>query len=279
MEDSILAPYVASDGENIAIQDWPLDRGRRPRGMVLLVHGLGEHAGRYGRLARRLNEWGFAVRGYDQYGHGESGGVRGGLPSQDRLLDDLSDIMESTRRRMRDDTPMILFGHGLGALVAARLVSMRPHAVQALVLSSPAFDRGLSTAQKMTLSLLLKLAPNLRVGSGVRPKWLSHDPQVVAEYGKDRYVHDRITARMANFIAEAGTATLARAPHWTVPTLLLYAGRDRVVKPDGSRRFAATAPTELVTAHCFEPLYHEVFNEADSEPVFQTLRQWLDARF
>jgi alpha-beta hydrolase superfamily lysophospholipase len=277
--DSILAPYVASDGENIAVQDWPLERGQTQRGVVLLVHGLGEYAGRYCKLARRLNEWGFAVRGYDQYGHGESGGARGGLPSDDRLLDDLADLMESTRRRMDRGMPLILLGHSMGGVVAARLVSMRSAAAQALILSSPALDPGLSVIQKLQLALMLKLAPNLGVGNGLRPKWISHDPQVVADYQSDRHVHGRITARLANFIIGAGQATLAHAPHWTVPTLLMYAGSDRVVKPEGSRRFAATSPTQVVTAQCFEQMYHEIFNEPDAEPVFEALREWLDARF
>ena len=100
MQDSTLTTFVAADGDNLAIQDWPLDADMRLRGVVLLVHGLGEHAGRYDELARRLNGWGFAVRGYDQYGHGESGGVRGGLPTDNRLVEDLADVLASTRARM-----------------------------------------------------------------------------------------------------------------------------------------------------------------------------------
>ena len=65
---STLSTFVASDGDNVAIQDWPLDQGRALRGVVILVHGLGEHAGRYEHVAHHLNDWGFAVRGYDQYG-------------------------------------------------------------------------------------------------------------------------------------------------------------------------------------------------------------------
>jgi alpha-beta hydrolase superfamily lysophospholipase len=81
MTDSILSTFTASDGDNIALQEWPLPDGVPLRGAVVLVHGLGEHAGRYDHVARRLNSWGFAVRGYDQYGHGESGGPRGGCPT------------------------------------------------------------------------------------------------------------------------------------------------------------------------------------------------------
>ena len=68
--DSTLSTFVALDGDNLAVQDWPLEKGARLRGVVVVVHGLGEHAGRYDALAQRLNDWGFAVRCYDQYGHG-----------------------------------------------------------------------------------------------------------------------------------------------------------------------------------------------------------------
>ena len=95
---STLTTFTAADGENLAVQDWPLMEST-PRGTVLLVHGLGEHVGRYDALARRLNAWGFAVRGYDQYGHGESGGPRGGLTSDLRLLDDLADMVDATQSK------------------------------------------------------------------------------------------------------------------------------------------------------------------------------------
>ena len=102
---------------------------------------------------------------------------------------------------------------------------------------------------------------------------------MVAAYQSDRLVHDRISARLARFIATAGPATVALAPQWKVPTLLMYAGEDKLVQPQGSRDFAAAAPAGVVTTHCFEGLYHEIFNELDAAPVFAALRQWLDQRF
>jgi alpha-beta hydrolase superfamily lysophospholipase len=277
--DSTLSTFVSLDGDNLAVQDWPLEPGVALRGVVLVVHGLGEHAGRYDPLARRLNDWGFAVRGYDQYGHGESGGPRGGLPTDSRLLDDLSDIVDSTRARMHRKTPLILLGHSLGGLVAARFVSLAIRPVEALVLSSPAFDPGLNRVQKLLLAVLPQIAPNLRVGNGLEASLLSHDPAVVAAYRADKLVHDRISGRLARFIAETGPATIARAAHWQVPTLLMYAGADRLVNPAGSRAFAAAAPKGLLTARCFETLYHEIFNELKPAPVFAELKKWLDARF
>lgn len=277
--DSTLSTFVAIDGDNIALQDWPLEPGKPLRAVVILIHGLGEHAGRYEQLAGRLNDWGFAVRGYDQYGHGESGGARGGLPTETRLLDDLVDIVDSTRARMEPETPLILLGHSLGGLVAARFVALALRPVDGLVLSSPALDLGLNFVQKLLLAVLPKIAPNLRLGNGLDPALISHDPSVVGAYRADQQVHDRISARLARFMADAGPATLALAPTWKVPTLLLYAGADKLVNPAGSRAFAAAAPKPMVSARCFEGLYHEIFNELEAGPVFAELEQWLGVWF
>jgi len=276
---AILSPFTASDGENIALRDWPLPYGAAQRGVVVLVHGLGEHAGRYGQLASRLNAWGYAVRGYDQYGHGESSGPRGGLPAPARLIEDLADVLDSTRLRLGAGTPLILLGHSLGALVAASLVARNGAGIDALVLSSPAFAAGLGGWQKLLLATLPRVAPNLAVGNGLDPEFLSHDPEVVTAYRADPLVHDRISGRLAAFIAEEGPQVVRQAGAWSVPTLLLYAGADRLVDPQGSRAFAAAAPAGVVTAHCFEPLFHEIFNERENESVFERLRQWLDERF
>lgn len=277
--ESTLSTFIASDGDNVVVQDWPLAPGAPLRGVVVIVHGLGEHAGRYEHVARRLNAWGFAVRGYDQCGHGESGGARGSLPTDTRLLDDLADIVDSTRARMSKKTPLIVLGHSMGGLVAGRFVSLGMRKVDALVMSSPALDAGMNRFQKSLVSVLPKIAPDLRVGNGVKPKFISHDPEVVAAYRNDPLVHDRISARLARFIADAGPQTLALAPQWKVPTLLMYAGDDRLLNPQGSRDFAAAAPKQVVTAKCFDGLYHEIFNELDAEPVFAELKRWLDARF
>jgi alpha-beta hydrolase superfamily lysophospholipase len=277
--ESTLSTFIASDGDNVVIQDWPLEPGVALRGVVIVVHGLGEHAGRYETVARALNGWGFAVRGYDQCGHGESGGARGSLPTNTRLLDDLADIVDSTRARLRSTTPLILLGHSMGGLVVARFVSLGIRAVDGVILSSPALNPGLGWFQKLLIAVLPKMAPNLCVGNGLNPQFISHDPAVVAAYQADPLVHDRISARLARFIATAGPQTVAMAGQWTVPTLLMYAGADRLLNPQGSRDFAAAASKHVVTAVCFEALYHEIFKELDSAPVFATLKNWLEQKF
>jgi alpha-beta hydrolase superfamily lysophospholipase len=281
--NAALAPPAGqrSQLQGLALCDWPLPAGQGTRATVLLVHGLGEHMGRYAALAHALNSWGYAVRAYDQYGHGASEGPRGGLPSATRLLDDLAQVVDHTRAGMEAGQPLLLLGHSMGGLVAARFVALQRRPLEGLVLSSPALDPGLNSVQKLLVAVLPALLPNLRVGNGLDARLISHDPAVVAAYQSDPLVHDRIAARLARFIADDSAAVRAAASGWVLPTLLLYAGADKLVNPAGSRAFAAAAPPAVLSSQCFEPLYHEIFNEAEPgrSQVLAALRAWLDARF
>jgi alpha-beta hydrolase superfamily lysophospholipase len=109
---------------------------------------------------------------------------------------------------------------------------------------------------------------------------ISHDAAVVDAYRNDPQVHDRVSGRLGRFIAREGAAVLAQAGGWTVPTLLLFGGADRLVNPQGSRAFAAAAPGSVVQAQGFETLYHEIFNEAepDRAAVVAVLQQWIEQK-
>jgi alpha-beta hydrolase superfamily lysophospholipase len=260
---------TTADGLQLHVRDWPC---ANPRGTVLIVHGLGEHIGRYEHVAAQLNGWGWSSLGYDQRGHGAS----------DDLLRDLALVVDALRAERTG--PLVLLGHSMGGLVAARFVAGAAEAnkpawartVDALVLSSPALDVGTTAWQKMLLVVLGRLAPNLAVGNGLNPKWVSRDPAVVQAYVADPKVHDRITPRLGRFFVDAGMAVASAAPAWSLPTLLLYAGSDRCVVPAGSAAFAAAAPKAVLAVQAFPPLYHEIFNEPEQAEVFAVLGGWLE---
>jgi len=277
MSDTTQAPFTLRDGLNLAIYDWSLASRQRPRAVVLIVHGLGEHAWRYDTVANRLNDWGFWVRAYDQRGHGESGGDRGVLPYDDALLDDLAEVLDDTRRHHAEpwSCPLILMGHSMGGLVASTFVQRAMAPVDGLILSSPALATGLGALMRRFIDLLYRFAPNLALSNGLDASKISHSAATVEAYKKDRLVHDRISARLASFIEGNGPRVLAAAAQWKVPTLLMYAGADKLVAPAGSRSFASAAPAHLVVSECFQDLYHEIFNEADPSPVYAALRAWL----
>ena len=262
---------TTADGLSLRVREWPQADAR---GSVLIVHGLGEHIGRYDHVAAHLNAWHWNVVGYDQRGHGESEGARGTITRRDDYLRDLAMVFDAVRARQPG--PLVLLGHSMGGLIAARFVAERVRSVDALVLSSPALDLGMSGGQKFLLSLLGRIAPNLRVPNGLKPAWISRDPSVVHAYAEDPRVHNRVTPQLVRFMLESCERVRAKAPLWVVPTLLMYAGSDRCVAPAGSAAFAAAVPKSVLTAREFGPLFHEIFNEPEQAEVFDTLGDWLN---
>ena len=279
---SISRPTTSSlQGEagQLAVYDWVMP-AVKPLGTVLLVHGLGEHAGRYGELAANLHQWGFAVRGYDQQGHGQSEGARGDLLRPGSLQADLCRVIDDTRQRPTlADTPLILLGHSMGGLVVARTLAEQLRPVDAAVLSSPALGAFPTLFQKMLLATLPRVVPHLRVDNGLKTEWVARDPDVVKAYQADPMVHRRISTGLAAWILNNGTQTLEDAAQWSVPTLLLYAGQDRLVNAQASADFAQAAPKSVVQAQCFEGMYHEIFNDLYRAQVFTALKRWLLSRF
>jgi len=250
----------ARDGLALARRDWP---SAGARGTIVIVHGLGEHIGRYEAVAARLNAAGWRVVGHDQRGHGRSPGGRGVIDAEDDLLADLAAVLDAVRADAVPG-PLVLLGHSLGGLVAARFVaggleSSRPawqRDVDALVLSSPALDIGMTASKRALLAVLGAATPGVAIGNGLDAAAISRDPHVVATYRADPLVHDRIAPRLIRFMVDAIACVRALAPRWRVPTLLLYAGSDRCVVPAGSAAFAAAAPPAVVTARDFPALFH-----------------------
>lgn len=275
---------TTADGLALRLAPWPAPAGAS-RGLVLLVHGLGEHAGRHAHVAAALGTAGWAVLGYDQRGHGHSAGAQGDVAEPDSLLRDLAAVLDEARRRHAG--PLVLLGHSMGGLVAARFVAeslaaspaawARP--VDGLVLSSPALDPGVNAMQRLLLAVVPRLLPHLRVSNGLRPEWISRDPAVVRDYVGDPLVHDRISGLLGRFIATEGQAVIDAAPGWRVPTLLMWAGADRCVRPAGSARFAASVPPDLLTSREWPALAHELFNEPEQAEVLTQLVTWLDHHF
>lgn len=262
-----------ADGQQLFLRDWPLPQSR---GAVLIVHGLGEHSGRYQRLAAWFNQRGYAVRAYDQRGHGQSPGPRGALRHADDLLEDLATVYQEYATS-QPHAPLLL-GHSMGGLVAARTLLDGRISPPAMVLSSPALRSWESPRMIALARLLSRITPNLPLRNGLDFDKLSHEASVVADYRSDALRHGRITPRLADFIFHAGAACIADAGSLATPTLLLVADSDGLVDPSGSRAFARKAAASgQLTTRFFSTLYHELFNEAEPgrTQVLLQLSDWL----
>jgi len=262
--------------QTLAFYAWP-NAPENARAAVLLLHGLGEHMGRYGHVASALQAAGYVVFGYDHHGHGLSSGLRGNLLSPSQLLDDVRFVIEQVRALT--PAPLVLLGHSMGGLIAARAVAQSLPHIDALVMSSPALGAQTNVIQKFLLATLPKLFPHVRVDNGVKTTWVARDAQVVRAYVEDPLVHRQISAGLAAWILKEGAQTVAQASAWTMPTLLLYAGQDQLVLPQASAEFTRLAPSDVLQSHCFNVMYHEIFNDPEKAMVLAKLLAWLDGRY
>jgi alpha-beta hydrolase superfamily lysophospholipase len=262
----------AADGTVLHVSDYMLPPGA-VRGSVVLMHGLGEHSGRYLHVAKFFNECGLSVRSYDHRGHGRSQGERGDVINGDPMIQDAEIVIDDFAAHFAE--PPLLFGHSMGGLFATRFALSRLSPLRGLILSSPALALGLSPFHMRMLKVMQAIAPWLGVPNGLKPAFLSHDPQVVASYKADPLVHGRISARLLRSMLSSIAYCQARASTLSVPTLMLVAGDDRLVDPHGSKRFFGQLPPGLAQMHLYPHFYHEVFNEIGAKRPFADLRSWL----
>lgn len=273
-DPGVLDQQTMADGQILRRRSWPLPDARQA---VLLVHGLGEHSGRYLHVAAWFRARGFDVRSYDQRGHGLTQGPRGALRRDDDLLSDLTAVY--TEYASGRAQPPLLLGHSMGGLVTARAVLDGRVTPGALLLTSPALRSWATPALRKLAHGLTSLLPNLPLGNGLKTDQLSRDAAVVAAYRADRLCFGRITPRLANFIFSAGDACVADAHTLAVPTLLLVASADTLVDPAGSTDFAAAAwATRQLTTRHFAGFYHELMNEIQPArtQVMKQMGDWLD---
>lgn len=268
----------AGDGTPLFVTDWLIEPSVEAKGGIVVMHGLGEHSGRYDYVIRFFNGHGMSVRAYDHRGHGRSGGARGDVPGDATMLQDAKIIVDSFAQKLGRGHPMPLFllGHSMGGLFAARFATARLSPLRGLILSSPALAVPISGAQKVLAKILRTIAPGLGIPNGLKTQFLSHDPQVEADYLKDPLVHPKISARLLSSMLAAIDFSQSHAAVLAIPTLIIVAGDDRLVDATGSDDFFSRLPSGIGTMHRYDGFYHEIFNEVDSRRVFNDVGAWLD---
>lgn len=270
----------ADDGTQLFVTDWPVNATRTDaknvRGGIVILHGLGEHSGRYLHVVQFFNDIGWSVRTYDHRGHGHSGGPRGDTPASDTLIRDAKIIIDDFAKQLTQAP--VLLGHSMGGLLAARVASAALSPLRGLILSSPALAITLSRFEQFLLTTLSALAPGFGVSSRLKTQYLSHDPAVVAMRKDDLLAHSSITARMLRSMLDAADFSQAHATALRIPTLLLVAGDDRLVDAQGSRRFFDQLAPGIGTLHWYHGFYHELFNELDARRVLADMQAWLTDR-
>jgi alpha-beta hydrolase superfamily lysophospholipase len=269
--------WTWSNAEGLVFQSrsWEPEEGLR--GILVLVHGLGEHTGRYEPVGRFFAESRYALAGFDMRGHGLSAGPRGHTPNYDALLDDVSNFLGQVRRRF-PHIPLFLYGHSLGGNLVLNLALRRRPGIQGVIATSPWLRVAFEPARpKLVLAQVLNwIAPAFTQEWGLETDDLSHDMQAVDAYDADPLIHGRISARLFVAVSEAGRWALEHAAEFPLPLLLMHGSADQVTSPEASEEFAVRAAGKQVTWRRWDGLFHELHNEVSRGQVLDFAVHWLD---
>ncbi len=248
----------------------------KPRAVVCLIHGLGEHSERYVHVADSLTQAGYALISFDLRGHGKSEGLRGHTSSYEALMQDISSLLEAANKKFTQ-LPFFLYGHSLGGNLVLNYVLRRQSHLKGVIATAPwlrlAFE---PPAFKIALGKITNyIWPSFSQKNGLDTKVLSHDLEAVHSYENDPLVHDRISARMFISTYQAGQWALEHAFEFSLPLLLMQGGDDKIISVEAGREFAGKIK-ENCTLKIWDVLYHEIHNEPEKEEVFKFLIDWLN---
>ncbi len=247
------------------------------RGVIVLVHGLGEHSGRYGHVAQILNQHGYTVIASDHAGHGQTGGKRGHVDSYECFFEELDTLLNRSRQNY-PKLPIFLYGHSLGgSIVLAYLLNRHPNLAGAIV-TSPGIKLVSDPGVMLVFGKILnRLVPSTALNNGLKLEGLSKDPHVIEAYKNDPLVHPWISARLAIQLIETGEWIRENGDQIKIPVLLLHGSADQLTAVDGSRELAEKNP-EYITYIEWEGGFHELHNEPDKDRFFEVILNWLEKR-
>ena len=250
------------------------------RATIVVVHGLGEHSGRYTEFAERMAGYGMSTFAMDLRGHGLSDGRRGHVPSFDVFLQELDRFRREVEGLADFHVPMFLLGHSLGGLVALRYQEEYNTRFEGAIIISPWLATAMSVPRwkANAAQALSKLLPALPFNAGIRPEHVSRDPGIVEAYRADPLVHDRVTPRFFSEVSAAMGLALQRSDRIQEPLLFMAAGDDRLVDTERSLRFARSLTAPDLTVKVYPGHYHELLNELDRASIHREIRDWIAAR-
>lgn len=250
-----------------------------PRARVVVVHGYGEHCGRYEGLAAALTTAGFHVHVYDQRGHGNSPGERGVVGSIDELAEDLGRFLDFCARQ-QPVVPLFLLGQSLGGLVLVHALARSPLSFSGAIFCSPflAVPSRIPRWKHRLAPLLGRFLPELPVDR-VNPADISRIPEVVAAFQADPLVyHGPVRARTGAAIARALDALPALLPKLELPLLILHGTRDAIAPFAGSELLQERAASPDRTFRAIVGGYHELLQDLDRDDVIGYIVEWIEAR-
>jgi alpha-beta hydrolase superfamily lysophospholipase len=268
--------FTSKDGLSLFGRAW-VSATKKSKGIIHLIHGLGEHSGRYDHIGKALAQSGYHLAAFDLRGHGLSEGPRGHSPGLSHLLDDISIFLDETKKHLGNSVPIFLYGHSMGGNLVINFGIRNSSIMKGAIVTSPALQI-LKPQPKIKVALANyfgKRFPRLTLKNGIERKALSRNAAIVKAYQDDVYVHDKVSARLGLDLLESGSIALKKAQQWDTPLLLMHGTADRLTSWKASKEFAQKAG-DLVELIPWEDYYHELHNDFGSEKVINKMVTWLD---
>ncbi|HXF86002.1 MAG TPA: lysophospholipase [Anaerolineales bacterium] len=269
--------FESRDGIKFYARGWEPDGS--PKALIALLHGLGEHSGRYTHVADVLTGAGYILAGFDLRGHGKSSGARGHFPSLDAVMQDIRRFFGFLSERYPTFSPF-LYGHSLGGLLALTYTLQYEENLKGVIVTGAGLRSALQEqkAKVMLAKAMGSLFPTVTIPSGLEVDGLSRDPNVVAAYLGDPLVHDKATLGLGKSALNAIDLCFARAREFRPPLLIMHGKADRITYASGSEEFArrASETNKDVTLKLWDGLYHELHNEPEKAEVFKVMIEWLE---
>ena len=268
--------FKTNDESLLFAREWQPESD--PRGVICLIHGLGEHSGRYAYLAKVLTLEGYTLLAYDQRGHGQSLGQRGHAPSYESLLDDIDSFGRESSRRF-PNLPLFLYGHSLGGNLVLNYVLRRKSKFVGVIATSPWLRLAFEPSDlKVKLALVMnKIWPSFSQFNDLDLRALSHDITIIDAYRVDPFVHNKISARLFFSVYQAGLWAIENAALFDTPLLLMHGGDDHITSAEATKQFAKQVQQDC-TLKIWEGLYHELHNELEKEEIMIYLTNWLKSK-
>jgi alpha-beta hydrolase superfamily lysophospholipase len=262
-----------SDGFTLYGQGWHPES--EAKAAICLVHGLGEHTGRYAHVAEKLVANGYAILGCDLRGHGKTGGPRGHFPNYEQVMKDIQSILAFLKEKYPTQ-PTFLYGHSMGGSIALNYCLRMKPVLSGVVATSPGLKPGteLSSTLLALGKILYSVVPTFGLDNGLDRNNLSRDLSVIERYNADPLVHPKISARFAMDFLSSGTWALEHASEFALPLLIQVGSLDHLVSVPAIREFAQKAPG--VEFKEWQGLFHETHNEPEKEQVLDTMVDWLN---
>ena len=262
----------AADGTELLVREWPAPEA--PIGQILLVHGLGEHSGRYEHVGAWLTGAGFAVHSYDHRCFGGSRGRRAWVERWSVLHEDLAERLTAVTTAA-DGRPVAVYAQSLGALIALGAIVDDRISPDLLVLSAPGIDASIPPLTRLAVTLLGRFRSGTELPNGLRGEQLSRDPEVGRRYVEDPRNYHRTTARFGVLAFAAQARCRLLLDRLATPTLVIHGADDSIVPVRVSEPLAAVPGVER---RVYPGIRHELHNEPEGEAIVGEVAAWLRAR-